>query len=152
MTNHKKVFWLTFILAMQGCASQQDSKVRERFITEIRADDSKMFVFTLNLAKSAEAGKPQQRKTTRENKGKVRGNKPDKGTKATGRSKDKRLSGIFMQRLELALDQNDYCRNGYIELARYATKGSMSLRGECNESATGKDRKNFPNKANIRQE
>ncbi len=47
--------------------------------------------------------------------------------------------------LEIRLDQNGYCREGYTEIESYFSRGSGQIRGECNEVATEMDRQSFIN-------
>lgn len=47
--------------------------------------------------------------------------------------------------LKDTLEQNKYCRQGYIILGRYAGETTHKIRGECKEPATPSDQKQYPN-------
>ncbi len=58
-------------------------------------------------------------------------------------------SDDYLQKiLALAVDQSEYCREGYLQLGRYAGETSERLRGECKEKATTEDLEHFPNTLN----
>ena len=49
------------------------------------------------------------------------------------------------QCLEKKLLATGFCREGWMETERHIQPPNASIRGECNETATDKDYKNFPN-------
>ena len=147
-----KVQWcsgIAVILLLSACASRQEKTLEEIFVTEIREDNSKMFAFTLKQ-EHAQQREQSRHKARGEKAGKMRKKGGGKGTaKGEARERKNALEDIFQQRLEQRLSKSDYCRTGYLELERYANRGSMTMRGECNESATEKDRQRFPNRTNV---
>lgn len=46
--------------------------------------------------------------------------------------------------LEQTMEDNGYCRDGYVLLGRYAGKTSNRIRGECRDKATLADRQLYP--------
>ncbi|WDE12460.1 hypothetical protein [Thalassomonas haliotis] len=148
MINKAHIYGLFAVLfLLSACAGHKEKPVEEIFVTQIREDDSKMFAFTL---KSERAGRGDKaRNKTAAKPGKARKGGRQKGTgKAEGRERENPLAGIVQQRLEQRLSENGYCSAGYIELERYATRGGMTVRGECHDSATANDRQRFPNQMN----
>ena len=55
----------------------------------------------------------------------------------------KKLSYEEAKELREKLEENGYCRKGFFELNRTLNKSIYTIHGECNESATAADRKNF---------
>lgn len=47
--------------------------------------------------------------------------------------------------LEDILDENKFCRDGYLLLGRFAGENQNRLRGECKDNATAAERDKFPN-------
>lgn len=140
---------LAVLFLLSACASRQENNLEEIFVTEIREDNSKMFAFTLRQEKSSSGEQPRH-KAMAKKAGKKRRNGAGKGAgKEEVRERKNPLADIFQQRLELRLSKSDYCRTGYLELERYTNRGAMTMRGECNESATEKDRQRFPNRTNV---
>ncbi|WP_281559818.1 hypothetical protein [Thalassomonas sp. RHCl1] len=141
--------WLSLFFLLSACSSRQDKPVEEIFVTQIRADNSKMFAFTLRAEQASRGDKTRD---------KMAGGKQGKRGKGTGRNKgagkgerqerEHPLANVIQQKLEQKLDQSQYCTSGYLELERYATREGMTVRGECNESATADDRLRFPNGVN----
>ncbi|WDE04798.1 hypothetical protein SG34_026375 [Thalassomonas viridans] len=137
--------WCGVFLFLAACSSHREKTVEEIFVTEIREDSSKMFAFTLTQEKAARS-RQADTKTRAGKQGKSRKGGKEKGAgKNESRERQNPLEDIFQQRLEQRLSQNNYCRTGYLELERYASRGAMTMRGECNESATESDRQRFPN-------
>ncbi|UAA38604.1 hypothetical protein KIH87_18375 [Paraneptunicella aestuarii] len=123
---------LILILAMAACGSNsRTSKVHGVFITSIKADGTKLFVFT-----SPEGGKGVGHYS---HPGLMERQAPGR----QGIAHRERLQDLIIEALELRLTQNGYCREGYIQLGSYIERGLFEIRGECNEAATDADRKQF---------
>lgn len=138
----------TVLFLLSACAGRQEKPVEEIFVTQIRADNSKMFAFTLKSEKTERGDKPHDKTAAKQGKGRKGGGRGKAAgktaNKAESRERKNPLADMFEQRLEQRLSQSGYCSAGYIELERYATRGAMTVRGECNDSATANDRQRFP--------
>lgn len=71
-----------------------------------------------------------------------RGQGEPRGNSANNQQNEKTR---LLDRLDMILQDNRYCREGYMELDYYSAEGTVQLRGECNEGATEEDLENFPN-------
>ena len=145
--SHHLLLLFSVLLVLSACASQPQRALKDTFITEIRADGSKMFAFTLSAKKAIEekrTGQKRGQEGKRGNKGQMKPGRGEQGSQA-GNRKDP-LESRFQHQLAQTLADNGYCTSGYIELARYSSRGTMSMRGECNESASAKDKMRFPNR------
>jgi len=81
-------------------------------------------------------------------KGKGKNKQQDKmavNNKDKKQSKTNKIEKQLDERLAIVLAQNNYCRNGHIELERNIGRRYLSIRGECHDSASDKDRTRFPN-------
>ncbi len=123
-----------------GCAGP-DSKhsgpsVTQDFSTNISEDDTKSFIFTLNMKAPEGRGAKEPRGGRRNNQG-----PPDRG----GNSGNglKRFKTMFYSRLDDKLKDSGFCREGYMVLESQFERGKSSLRGECKEAATAADRQAF---------
>lgn len=50
---------------------------------------------------------------------------------------------MIYQRLESKLAETGYCREGYMELDFFMSRGQSQIKGECNDGASDNDRKIF---------
>lgn len=140
---------MVFTLLASGCSSVSKSDMKDFFRTEIRDDDSKMFTFTVVVAgqnkDGKQAGKPNnQGRSGRgpSDKGGPNGS-PQKSPNANRNNNRNEMTELFEELLTERLEKNQYCRQGYIDLGRSFSGSMFTLRGECHESATAKDRKHF---------
>ncbi len=163
-----KPYFITALITVciSGCSSRDEPKLTPIFHTEIKADDSKMFSFTLVgnngiKAEGAEDNKPEGE--SEGERGKGSGGKGGRGGRGKGdrqssteqvprptsRSNDKSkyLNELLYELLNEQLLQNQYCRTGYFQLEKSLVRGLINLKGECNESATAEDKARFPNKS-----
>lgn len=53
------------------------------------------------------------------------------------------------ERLESKLASTGFCREGYIEMERYAYQQSQWIRGECREAASQQDWRRFGNRVSL---
>lgn len=144
------------LLLIAGCSSKNNIKVTEVFRSQIRSDDAKLFTFSMIFIESPEskiaanddknlADKPTK---SRQNKGRGKKNNTDNNPKKQRSDKKEtrqdKLNSELERRLAEKLADNNYCRKGFFELERRLNKTIFTIRGECNDSATAADRKNFP--------
>jgi len=152
----KAVLLLTTSFILASCSSTKIPDMKEYFKPDIREDESKMFTFTIITsrpnAQEERSNKPsrsnKQRKGGNE-KGAERGgsNKKERGQQNAAKSmsnnqKDK-LMDVFQQRLDNRIEVSQYCREGYFVLEKDFSGVIYTVRGECNESATARDRENL---------
>lgn len=156
-------FIVSFILLLSlfilsGCSSKNDAKITEVFKSNILDDDAKMFAFSLVFVyKTAAHGdnkKGNQQKDGKEKrKGKGKNNGGERpsqqGSNSSSKSnkRESQMTEELETRLVEKLKENGYCRKGFFELNRTLNKAIYTIHGECSESATPADRKNFINNA-----
>jgi hypothetical protein len=140
---------------VSSCSSRDKLEFQEFFRTEIRADDSKIFTFTLitkheEKERSSKSDKPERSKKGGGKKSSNKRNGGQQGGKMNRSETNKseyqaKLANILKEQLILRLENNQYCRDGYIKLNTSLSNSMSSIRGECHESATAIDRKRFLN-------
>ncbi|TKB45563.1 hypothetical protein [Thalassotalea mangrovi] len=122
---------ITATLALVACTSKP-KVLNQNFVTNISDDGSKRFELFIELAKLKKA-------------------KPDrKGDKAVKRRGDENFSGgmgaerqteslaeLLEQRLQLVMTETGFCTKGYMVFERNLSREFLSIRGECNEGASG---------------
>jgi hypothetical protein len=133
---------ITASILMAACSSQSSRpEPEEIFTTTITDDGSKIFVYALISPKSA--NRPQ--------KGRDGSGRGGRGGKGGG---GKRMAGVngsrqadLSKNLEKGLDEKlattGFCREGYLELDHYQSRGQSSIRGECHDPASAEDRVKF---------
>ena len=73
------------------------------------------------------------------------GGKGGRGGKQPGSRPDEKISEL----LEKKLLASGFCRDGWMETERHFQPPNASIRGECDETATDRDRQNFPNTTDV---
>jgi hypothetical protein len=146
---------LLSLLLISGCSSNE-MNIIEVFHSDIQADDTKLFTFSIIVVRNSASEKPAgegrsmdtKRKKNRQGKGRGNKNSTDnKSSKQPSEKKEKqqdKITNELESRLAETLADNNYCRAGFFELERSISKTIFAIKGECNESATGADRDNFP--------
>ncbi len=120
-----------------GCAGPDKKRsgpaLTQDFSTNISADGTKSFIFTLSMNASQGRGVKEPRGGRRNNQ------------RRSGRSENelKHSKTMFYGRLEDKLNDSGFCREGYMVLESQFERGKSRLRGECKEAATTADRKAF---------
>jgi len=157
---------LLLSIFLAACSSNKLPDVTPIFHSEIKEDDGKFFHFYLLVTKNndQEDGREQRKSAAKPANGKERsgggrgkkGNRGNEGGQGNGKSgqnsasaqseRNKQRSLMLVEQLNDQLEQNNYCRQGYIVLEENIGRGILSIKGECHESATEKDRLNFPNR------
>ena len=155
-------FFVSFILVcMIGCAGNQKGKVPQGYLaTHIFDDDSKQFVFSVDLPDSPGTGKRGKGSGRPGNiSGNVQGSSSwgvsggiTAGT-GSGRKGGRNPNGQGQQAkvdslvnaLEAELKKTGYCRKGFMELDRMTEPSQTFIKGECVEAASANDRAEFPN-------
>jgi hypothetical protein len=164
MNTNKMIKIAVLVLLLGACSSSQKNQTFEDYLaTNIRSDGSKEFQYTVTLSNGQSSKKGTGSKNvsggSRVNGGSSsntragaainvggsgkgqRGNKGGgKGSQA-GAARDERMT----EQLEKKLKAGGFCREGWMEQERHYLPPNASIRGECNETATDKDRQNFPN-------
>lgn len=141
----------TVAISVAACGSNDSKKVpatQEYFKTNITTDGSKQFDYTL-LMERPEGRKRGGGGGMANRGGMGAGGAGDMGGRGDmDARKDKmreRMELTLLEKLDTKLTETTFCREGYMELARTADRGRMTLRGECREQATDDDRAQFPN-------
>lgn len=128
------------VMALTACCScdrqgrndgPDDNGPSTYFSTYITSDGSKRFVFSQEMAG-----------------GHGRQGGPGGGGKRGG--DDSEQSVDLSDQVNQKLLDTGYCRSGYMELDNARAGRFQRLTGECNETATDADRKQFPNVGNSR--
>jgi hypothetical protein len=164
MNTNKMIMIAVLVLLLGACSSSQKNQTFEDYLaTNIRSDGSKEFQYTVTMSNGQSS-----KKGTRGNnigggarvsggsssntragaainvggsgKGQ-RGNKGGGKGRQAGAARDERMT----EQLEKKLKASGFCREGWMEQERHYPPPNASIRGECNETATDKDRQNFPN-------
>ncbi|PKG81395.1 hypothetical protein CXF85_18155 [Colwellia sp. 75C3] len=145
---------LLSLFVITGCSSNE-VKITEVFRSDIRADNAKLFTFSIIFVRNAEPELPKghdgnidnKQKRSKQGKGRGKRNNTDNNPKVqrsdTKQKRQDKMARELESRLAEKLEDNSYCRKGYFELERSLNKTIYTIRGECNESATAADRKNF---------
>lgn len=146
-----------FPLLLASCSSTNDRpKPIEVFQTQISQDGTKVFVYRLERPENpgAERVRSAGPRGNRDHGEGPAGRNGNNGEGKKGRSRgpsDAENKGSkhgdfkLDEGLTAVLAENGFCREGYYELDRYQALGDISLRGECKDTATENDRRNFPN-------
>jgi hypothetical protein len=152
---------------LSACSSsQKNPEITEYLATNIRSDGSKEFYYTVTLADSKSSkrggggrnvsGGMRVNGGSNSNvygsggvtlSGSGGGHKGSRG--ASGRQPGAQQAEIMTEQLEKKLLASGYCRDCWMETERHVQPPNASIRGECNETATDRDRHNFPNSTDI---
>ncbi len=143
--NNKLIISLTIAtLSITACSSnspkRHGGKPSEVFVTHIKPDGSKVFNYSLikKMPNQGQMGKGMG-KGGGMHGGMKGGKKPDM-SKMKAKMEEK-----ANKKLNLKLVETGYCREGYMELDSFFERGHVTIKGECNETATAEDKKTFPN-------
>jgi hypothetical protein len=164
MNTNKLTMTAVLILLLGACSSSQKNQTFEDYLaTNIRSDGSKEFQYTVTMTNGQNSKKGKggnnvsggarvaggSSSNTRAGAAisvggsgnRQRGNKGGGKGRQASVARDERMS----EQLEKKLKASGFCREGWMEQERHYQPPNASIRGECNESATDKDRQNFPN-------
>ena len=146
---HLKAISLVCLLSLfliTGCSSKYDVNITEVFRSNILANDTKMFTYSIVFVNKSKLPNNTDDRQQKDKANKKRGNngKPQQAGSSEREKFQKQLTEELESRLVDKLEENGYCRKGFFELSRTFNKSIYTLNGECNESATPDDRKNFP--------
>ena len=150
---------------LTACSSSQTKPDFEEYLaTNIRSDGSKEFFYTVTL--SNDGGSKRGTGKGKHASGGMRVNGGSNGSASAsggitvsnaggghrgsrgghpGSRPDEKMS----EQLEKKLLATGFCRDGWMERERHIQPPNASIRGECNETATDRDRENFPNTEDI---
>lgn len=120
-------------LSLTGCSSNSPKR-----------HGSKVFNYSL-IKKMPNQGKGQMGKGKGGGKhggmgGGMKGGKKPDMSKMKAKMQEKAAN-----KLAKKLSETGYCREGYKELDSFFERGHVTIKGECNETATAQDKKTFPN-------
>ena len=136
-------FWKVAQLMALGalvasCASQGrnyvSSNMNETLEVEILPNDSKMFVYRLNVP---EDKVPEQVRIARAGGGEGRGGEYGGITVGHG------TQDLVHQNAGFVVEKMGYCKEGFLEIDSSASRFNLWLKGECKDGATADDRKQF---------
>lgn len=137
----RRLFLLFTAFWLAACSghSSLPSNVSETFTTVIHDNGTKVFAYNLALGQeiSALSALDYQQGFTDGR----RLYSPEELVKRNRRRLKSRLNSL--------LEDNNFCREGFITLQQYAGYATASLRGECREGASDEDRQRFPNGAKL---
>lgn len=139
--------WIVIVFLISACSqSPKRPKFSENFVTYIEADGIKKFSYTLIVNKPSGVKSKGSGRHSGNGSGKGRGNRSSgeqhsgKNGKGSGPSKQN-----FQKRMQLALSESAFCREGHVELDSFADREMSQFKGQCNDKATYADKKKFPN-------
>lgn len=156
-------------LLVGACSSSQKTREFEDYLaTNIRSDGSKEFYYTVTMSNTGSSKRGGGRQNvsggarvkggsssnTHGSAGVTvggasgsgsHGGKGSGGGNRSGARPDEKIS----EQLEKKLLVTGFCREGWMETERHIQPPNASIRGECNETATDKDYKKFPNTEDI---
>jgi len=143
---------LVLLLGITACSHTTPiERGKQSFHTKIGNDGSKTFIFGIELSpeviRDTLKSKQRESEQTAQNRSR-RGDERKRQSQSSRRNAGKEnVFGLnkksLQEQLDLLLQQNQYCREGYIELDSFIDTTSAYIRGECNDSATEADRKKF---------
>ena len=153
-------------LLAAACSNKQTTpEFEDHLAPNIRSDGSKEFYYTITMANTGQSNrgsggsnvsggarvKGGSASNTRAGVGvTVGGSGGKKGGRQSGRrSRGASQSELITKQLEKTLKASGFCQKGWIELERENNRPTTSIRGECNDTATAKDRQSFPSSDDI---
>ncbi len=131
---------LLTVFAVTGCSSSapKNRGFNESFTTRITGNGTKLFEYRLEIPEREI--RPQSH---------ISSNTAINAEGPEGRAK--RMRRRLESQLNSLLEENRYCREGFLEIDRSIYGGGRTMlgegliRGECREGATAEDRRRFPN-------
>ncbi len=147
---------LALSLFLSACSSVANkSEFREQFLTQINADGSKWFSYSLKPTANLNhlISQHGRERLTAKNSSKKKSKSSQRSKKQQRPSNDtKSLNKKYTPLVDMYLFKTGYCRQGFIELARYQSEREFYLRAECKESANEADWKKWPNNGHFEAE
>ena len=150
---------------LSACSSSQKNPDFEEYLaTNIRSDGSKEFFYTVTLpndsgskrgsGKGKHAGGGMRvnggsSSNTSVSGGLTVSNAGGGQRGGRGGQPGSRPDEKMSEQLEKKLLATGFCRDGWMERERHIQPPNASIRGECNETATDRDRESFPNTEDI---
>ena len=157
------IFSVLSLLISACSSSPKNQPVEDYLATNIRSDGSKEFYYTVTMSDSQNSIRGTSANNvsggarvsggsssnTRAGAGITVGGSGNRqrGNKGGGQHRQANAArdGRMTEQLEKKLLATGFCREGWMEQERHYQAPNVSIRGECNETATDKDRQNFPN-------
>lgn len=139
---YSKILTLIIVaILLSACASgtkRPKELINETFITDIKEDGTKLFVYIANF-------RPPKLSGGGRGQGQGRGRQPQAARSMSSLRSDiaEFQERIAIEALEKKLKNTLYCRTGYFILNNYNQFGSVEIRAECQESATESDYRLF---------
>ncbi|GAA6152783.1 hypothetical protein [Pseudoteredinibacter isoporae] len=141
---HRPVVLLS-LLFLVACSSQpKGPDASERLVTHISEDGSKRFQYVMIMQRKKGSGRGGFKGS-----GKGMGGR---GSKSGGKNRtdmiakmQEKMKARGLDAMEAKLDEAEFCQDGYMVLNEQFTMAKLKINGECKDSATEKDRENFPN-------
>ncbi|MBB6521711.1 hypothetical protein [Pseudoteredinibacter isoporae] len=138
------------VLFLVACSSQpKGPEVTERLVTHISEDGSKRFQYVMTMQRKKGAGRGGFKGGGKGMGGKGMANR---GGQSGGKNRtdmiaqmQEKMKARGIEAMEAKLDETEFCRDGYMVLSEQFTMARLKINGECKESATEDDKKNFPN-------
>ncbi|MCC2606830.1 hypothetical protein [Planctobacterium marinum] len=133
---YRIVILATALFLTLSCASgpqRAKSITNESFLTDIKENGAKLFVYIANFRGQAPAV----------HRGGNNNPAPPVSMSQLRSEMALRQEEMAIEALEYKLLTSGYCRDGYFILGNYNQFGSVEIRGECQESATDSDKRLF---------
>ena len=147
-------FILPVTLFIVSCSSTQKRKEPvEHFVAHITEDGTKKFSYSLTPSNPRGGNKGGKRGGGRNEGGGGRGGKGGGQDGKRGKSGEKgdnsdqkfKMQERLVKKLERALFEKEYCREGYFKLDAFFDREISQYKGQCEEKASDKDFDKFPN-------
>lgn len=132
----KALLTLCLLTFIYSCTSSKKPNVQESLFTEIKADGSKVFEFSVFKATSYKAAKSNR---TYKNKRQAQQKTSAGRGRTHHRNERDELADYFEQRLNNLPIITLFCREHYFVLDKVNTKDEVILIAECNDSASNDD-------------
>ncbi|MBR9729507.1 hypothetical protein ACFOD0_00055 [Shewanella intestini] len=139
-----RLILLITVLSLAACSTNQADpyefagQYKDRFATQIKGQDIKLFTYKAHLANSSTRGLNDNRNSPQINR-----KNQDAISYAREQAAKQDHLERWQQNVELGLvntlAMSGFCQTGYIELSRYIGADRAEIRGECKEGATQAD-------------
>ncbi|USD20910.1 hypothetical protein MJO52_17880 [Microbulbifer variabilis] len=131
-------------LLIFSCSSTPKVPTNESFVADITELGHKRFVYKASLGAAphndGSHGSKHNRGPGMGGKGKPARGKPSSGIPGHSQSNSGDIKKMAMARVELLINENGFCSNGWFPIEQTFEKGRAEIHGECRAVAAQSDR------------